>query len=581
MQYFVPKYQASAEASTSSLPPQQQPSPPVDSPPPATAAKPPTLHALAQASTYLSALTYPAPQMVAINLSRRKKMTANLKKTLQSSNAEPSDSLSTAALPFPTPPPSARTVLHVQTEPDGYFRNTRSHSRLKNRSQPYPTPAISDARAEHLLIAARRIGRERAGIVAGVMSAMELEKERERDQRNGGEGAGGSAGQSYYRESISAPVRGKANKGKEKEKSGAGGEKSTPDRKGKGKAKNVPTLGLDSLVNAALDANEGLSTGAGMMTRRRTASSSANLNSEEPAPKRRRVSGPGPSTRVRSALDVLADQASVVSSSSGSGGKSNVTSDEMLALVPKRKPGRPRKIQSQAAVVPAPPPVPATPMEGVKVGEALGSNGATTVNGAETLANRPDETTRPAVPPKKKRGRPRKEAAPPLVVSQSQEEAVKDKRSPAPAQLETGRLIAQTLRVVSQPALGEEARRSPAPAPLEAETLVVETPQVMSQEAKLSPAPVPVETEAVVAETPQLASKSATGEETQRSPLEAENFIVETPQSVSQPADSERPIVLAEPATALDSMEDLECLEDVDADGEPDPDIDMDAIAVL
>jgi hypothetical protein len=61
-------------------------------------------------------------------------------------------------------------------------------AKAKSRRAPPALPA-SDARAEHLLIAARRLGRERAGIVAGVISAererVEREKERiEREKRS-------------------------------------------------------------------------------------------------------------------------------------------------------------------------------------------------------------------------------------------------------------------------------------------------------------------------------------------------------------------------------------------------------------
>ncbi|TFK44265.1 hypothetical protein BDQ12DRAFT_672673 [Crucibulum laeve] len=103
-------------------------------------------------------------------------------------------------------------------------------SQLNNRNQPDPKkprqktrrgapllPLSSDARTEHILLAARKIGRERAGIAAGIMKEVELEKEKiaqeqervrlaketERLEKERLERlASGAGGTSYYRRDI-------------------------------------------------------------------------------------------------------------------------------------------------------------------------------------------------------------------------------------------------------------------------------------------------------------------------------------------------------------------------------------------
>ncbi|KAJ7099690.1 hypothetical protein C8R44DRAFT_353848 [Mycena epipterygia] len=350
----------------------EQPSPP----PPVL--QPPTLHALAQASSYFTSLPFPSLQNVTTAINRKKQVAAQLKKALHASAAPSSATQSDAA--FPAPPPGARTVLNAaqaQTPP------ARKSSR-KSRRAP-PQLIVSDARAEHLLIAARRLGRERAGIVAGVISAererMErlkvererdrIEKEKERIEREKKNRGGGG----YYRErpepgsstaavSETPPTREATRERASSHRyaaamagyvSAAG---APAKSEGKGKGKGVPTP-LDSLLNAArsmLDNGQDengaepppsastSSTGTGMMTRRRAAN--ANESASTSAPKRRRLSSPA---RARTALDVLADQAAVFSNSGAPGkgkGKYSMAEDLAASVVPlvaKRKRGRPPK----------------------------------------------------------------------------------------------------------------------------------------------------------------------------------------------------------------------------------------------
>ncbi|KAG6884254.1 hypothetical protein C0993_012769 [Termitomyces sp. T159_Od127] len=127
----------------------------------------------------------------------------------------------------PQPPKTVRTICRSSPQPaDTKPSASTSGPLTPGRSGPIPkkskrngppTPVTSDARAEHLLLAARKIGRERAGIVAGYVrdrqKELEMQKhkrerektaereqaEKERLQRIAERGAGGL---SYYRRDV-------------------------------------------------------------------------------------------------------------------------------------------------------------------------------------------------------------------------------------------------------------------------------------------------------------------------------------------------------------------------------------------
>ncbi|KAJ7093989.1 hypothetical protein B0H15DRAFT_148680 [Mycena belliarum] len=344
-----------------------------------TVLRPPSLHALAQASSYFTSLPFPSLQNVITAVNRKKKLAAQLKKALQPAvGAAIQGKNEPKAGGFPMPPPGARTVLNASTQPPPPPPRRSRHGKAR-RTAP-PQLVVSDARAEHLLIAARRIGRERAGIVAGVISAerermerekaereqerVEREKERvEREKRNRGGGG-------YYRE---RPEQRETREEKRAESSSdrryahamagyvnaAGSSVKRDAHAAKGKGKSAPTA-IDSLLSAARsmmdEGHDNSETGAeppsasissastGMMTRRRAANASEPPQTEALPRKRRRLSSntSHSPTRVRTALDVLADQAAVFSSSGK--GKGKGLAEEIAASVEptvKRKRGRP------------------------------------------------------------------------------------------------------------------------------------------------------------------------------------------------------------------------------------------------
>ncbi|KAJ7248605.1 hypothetical protein B0H12DRAFT_717051 [Mycena haematopus] len=349
--------------------------------------QPPSLHALAQASSYFTSLPFPSLQNVNMTMNLKKRMTAQLKKALHAKTTTSSVQHSDVSAPgFPKPPSSARTVLNSSASSPKKLGRTS-----KSRRAP-PQLLASDARAEHLLIAARRLGRERAGIVAGVISAerermerekaeqekerIEREKERiEREKRN-------RDGGGYYRERPAPVRRGSIEHGTPKRDESTEGTSTQyanalagyvsaaampakTDVKGKGKSVQAPPTPLDSLLDAArsmeqdengAEPSSAISASTGMMTRRRGRAANANVNVNEPAgappSKRRRLSSNTSDSpnRVRTALDVLADQAAAFGGSDvppgkGKGkGKEKGVADQMAAnAVPpvKRKRGRP------------------------------------------------------------------------------------------------------------------------------------------------------------------------------------------------------------------------------------------------
>ena len=286
----------------------------------------------------------------------------------------------------PTPSPQRRSRDHVSTTQNAPNR----------RRKQGIVPLSSDARIEHVLLASRRIGRERAGLVAGIkqhaehereIHARELEllkarqdlekSEKERLERL----ANGTSGLAYYRSTdvlttspqqrntgrsstttgaprtpkrgggvgvphypalnnspLSSPSRVSASSGPStfvfvntsavagSSKYSVGGDPDRPGsvhkRSAKGASRNLPSnppTPLDSLLDAARSMmDDGEKAGRKMNGTRK-----APEHPESPTPKRRRVSSSGSkvvgrggglagtstTTRVKSALDVLADQA--------------------------------------------------------------------------------------------------------------------------------------------------------------------------------------------------------------------------------------------------------------------------------
>ena len=303
----------------------------------------------------------------------------------------------------PTVSPQRRRSRDYANHPAG-----TTHNAPNRRSKHGIAPLTSDARTEHVLLAARRIGRERAGLVAGILQHVEREKEihardlefmkarqdlerseRERlerlangtsglayyrstdvlasPQRNTGRGSapvgvprtpkrGGGVGATHYpglsgalsNSPMSSPTRVPTSAGPSTfvfvNTSAAagtsgysgGGVMNTPSQRGsvfksggtaKGGSRNLlsnPPTPLDSLLDAARMIDDGAGRKAKTNGTRK-----ALEHLESPVPKRRRVSSSGSKTvgrgagvagtstggkvtRVRSALDVLADQAAAV-----------------------------------------------------------------------------------------------------------------------------------------------------------------------------------------------------------------------------------------------------------------------------
>ena len=339
---------------------------------------------------------------------------------------------------FPSHPlPQASPTLSPQRRRSRDHLNTTQNAPNRRRKHGI-APLTSDARIEHVLLAARRIGRERAGLIAGIKQHVEHEKEihaRELDlikarqdleksekerlerlangtsglayyrssdtltspqQRNTGRGSatagvprtpkrGGGVGVTHYpalggalsNSPISSPNRVPASPGPSTfvfvntsavaGTSGysGGGDLSTPDQLGsvhkrggtaRGGSRNLPSnppTPLDSLLDAArsmMDDGVGAGKKAGGKL---NGTRKAPEHPESPVPKRRRVSSSGSKvvgrggglagtstvTRVKSALDVLADQAAAafddepgqIRRGSNTKGKEKEKSDEGLS----------------------------------------------------------------------------------------------------------------------------------------------------------------------------------------------------------------------------------------------------------
>lgn len=295
--------------------------------------------------------------------------------------------------------PQASPTVSLQRPRSRDYTGTTDNATGRRRNQI--APLTSDARTEHILLAARRIGRERASLVAGIRQHAEREKEvharelelikarqdLERSEKERLERlANGTSGLAYYRSTGMPTTPQQQNTGKgsapasvlRTPKRGgvprtthysgvsgslsnspilspsrvltpagpstfvfvntsadggtpaySGGILSTPGQIGsvhkrggtpRGGPRNLPSnppTPLDSLLDAARMIDDGAGGKAGGKI---NGTRKASEHPESPVPKRRRVSsrtvgrggevaGASTVTRVRSALDVLADQA--------------------------------------------------------------------------------------------------------------------------------------------------------------------------------------------------------------------------------------------------------------------------------
>ncbi|KAK0187034.1 hypothetical protein F5146DRAFT_1063353 [Armillaria mellea] len=316
----------------------------------------PSHTALLNASTYLSSLPYPAPTGDSALVAQKQRGAKKKKDKVpppahggsDEDKAVPTDpgaegSASTSTLPLLDPSPTINGQTSylsaaqdsMTASPQSQYRfavDVYAHLRPKNAQSPGqtiyskkgrparaketktspPTTLSSDARTEHILLAARKIGRERATVVSSVTQAERIAREQERLEK---ERARPAASTSHYRGVTSprTPKRAPAASGSNhylhvggsgylySPTPGAGLYQNllTPQARqvgrpspAAGSSKNPPTP-LDSLVDVALNMAED----SPPRSRRRRAASP-----ESPSQKRRR-------TGTQSALDVLADQA--------------------------------------------------------------------------------------------------------------------------------------------------------------------------------------------------------------------------------------------------------------------------------
>ena len=285
---------------------------------------------------------------------------------------------------YPAPPRHTAVAQSSQQQPLPIASSSRMPQQTPNlnpssatdpprriRSKRRITPSLSsDARTEHLLLAARKIGRERASVVSGLAQYADKEKvkwvrdqeqqrlnreadrlEKERLERL----ASGNAGASYYRRDVEFASPTQKQTSNTPKRSGmshyapiitgirpprksasqttfvfvgnsgepVGGAETatrsdaTPRRGQKEgtnqKAGGGPPTPMDSLLSAARSMmDEG-----GKINGRRRAGTLE--HSESPVPKKRRVAGSkGPSLGPKSALDVLADQAAAANEAGSS-----------------------------------------------------------------------------------------------------------------------------------------------------------------------------------------------------------------------------------------------------------------------
>ncbi|KXN88983.1 hypothetical protein AN958_06445 [Leucoagaricus sp. SymC.cos] len=113
---------------------------------------------------------------------------------------------------FPSTPTPTRSIFSAMRTPSTHLHSSKkSRSKHKKYLSSNLPPLTADARTEHLLLAARKIGRERANEISGLMRHIEKEKEelmreseqermdRERSHRTT---AGNTGGNAYYRKDL-------------------------------------------------------------------------------------------------------------------------------------------------------------------------------------------------------------------------------------------------------------------------------------------------------------------------------------------------------------------------------------------
>ncbi|KAK1225335.1 hypothetical protein PQX77_011753 [Marasmius sp. AFHP31] len=219
----------------------------------------PSYNTLAPNSSFLGALPYPsATGAVALKESRDK--TAKKRKRNKEAKAaradEPSDghtapgigtrdgpgidSASQPPVPGPSSAASTSTIPQSKSslfqdtqrssapsiyqhllrkpsnQPDGSANTSNAQKSKRSKSPKRYTTITSDARSEHFLLAARRLGRERANVVSGLINAKtERDQEKHKQAKEEMERERQAAGfTGYYRNPQSIPSTGRKGKGK-------------------------------------------------------------------------------------------------------------------------------------------------------------------------------------------------------------------------------------------------------------------------------------------------------------------------------------------------------------------------------
>jgi hypothetical protein len=361
-------------------------------------------------------------------------------------------------------PSSSRNVATPQPSPQRRPKDRPSKSHGK-KSHHNMAPISSDAYTEHLLLAAKKIGRKRAAHVAGIVQHAEREKEvlaqeqeqiraqkaqerleRERLERL----ASGTSGMAYYRPttdlSHSSPQRGGAPRsapltqpktpkrasipypiiqspatplvfvhqsgttpGASASHFPGVGVMGTPSQLGAAlnltsgrSSQSNPSTPFNSLLDAARSMlDESVASGSKTTPGRTNGKGRLLEEPESPVPKRRKVSTTGKSggalDRVKSALDVLADQAAAAVNEPD-------RSDRRPSVVDANVKGKGKAKETQADVVPP------TAQEAVVSTSARGRSKSSTGTTSRTRGNStsqaptPSTSSRPARQSTRKRG---------------------------------------------------------------------------------------------------------------------------------------------------------------------------------
>ena len=361
-------------------------------------------------------------------------------------------------------PSSSRNVATPQPSPQRRPKDRPSKSHGK-KSHHNMAPISSDAYTEHLLLAAKKIGRKRAAHVAGIVQHAEREKEvlaqeqeqiraqkaqerleRERLERL----ASGTSGMAYYRPttdlSHSSPQRGGAPRsaplaqpktpkrasipypniqspatplvfvhqsgttpGASASHFPGVGVMGTPSQLGAAlnltsgrPSQSNPSTPFNSLLDAARSMlDESVASGSKTTPSRTNGKGRLLEEPESPVPKRRKVSATGKSggalDRVKSALDVLADQAAAAVNEPD-------RSDRRPSVVDANVKGKGKAKETQGDVVPP------TTQEAVASTSARGRSKSSTGTTSRTRGNSasqaptPSTSSRPARQSTRKRG---------------------------------------------------------------------------------------------------------------------------------------------------------------------------------